>query len=157
MLRTEFIFYIGLFLLSACHSQRRIVNHNLNPILETAITFVHHLNNRNFDQLESFYANDFEGLSPIVKFQSKAVLLQSIRKNYSSNSNLIKADILETKTGNTLGYILFRWRILAPTETQEWEIILDKKMLSIWQLDAQGRWQISRMLFYNETEGFGIK
>jgi len=131
----------------SCNPTKQLSLPQKNSVVQRVESLIKNLNDRNLDQLDDFYSEDFKSLSPLLS-HSKKEIVSSLKKNLTENQNLFKGDILEVKSGNEQAFVLLRWRIFSPTEGEEWEITFDKHVLQIWDLHATHNWTLSRTLYY---------
>ncbi len=146
------IFFCTLLLLFSCKTKKIIVvppTTNVWQSLEDQISrFTTCLNERDFDCVASCYAEDFASFNPLVHFESKAALMESIRKNYTENNYRLEIQIGEVDAGQEHGHAILRWKMFSKNEELEEELVYDKMNFTVWKRTPTTDWQLSRMLFF---------
>ena len=106
------------------------------------------LNDGNTKGLESVYAFDYEGLSPVTKFENKQELINILVENQREQQLKIKIKIIEISAKSTLAYAILDWKAFINVDSSKQQLLYAKKHLQIWEL-IDNEWQIKRSLFYN--------
>lgn len=109
---------------------------------------VNALNDQNRAGLESVYAQDYEGLFPVTHFKNKTELINILLENQKKNEIRIESKILEIHARETMGYALLHWVAIAFPESEQEEILYERKHFQIWEKDDKKNWKLKRSLFY---------
>ena len=109
---------------------------------------VNSLNERNQNGLEAVYEQDYEGLFPVTKFKNKEDLINILLKNQEENEIRIESRIFEIHARQTMGYALLQWTAIAHPDSDQEEILYERKHLQIWEKDSKKNWRLKRSVFY---------
>ena len=133
-----------------CHSSQKLLSSQQleESLLEQIDFHVKCLNDKNAKGLEKVYAENYEGFSPITKFESKEDLIDILVKNQSQQSIHIEFEIIEISVSTSMAYALLDWKVIEKANTPQEKLLYNKKHLQIWELNSNN-WQLKRSLFYN--------
>ena len=139
-----------LFSISNCNSTRSLKkNEQLEQNLRKQIIFhVKSLNEGNKEGLEKIYAEGYEGIFPVTKFESKAALIIQLIENQKNQKINIEFEILEISAKTDMAYAVLDWKAISNFGTANQVELYHKKHLQIWVLNGK-IWQLKRSLFYN--------
>ncbi|MEO1514852.1 MAG: hypothetical protein AAFV95_07560 [Bacteroidota bacterium] len=136
---------------AGCHrSKLSTSDPSLAKELEVAVqSFVNCLNQVEESCLDKLYADEFQGLAPLLKPASKQVLIDQIIQNYQNNGLQVEGRVVEQLQGRDLGYVLLDWTIRQVGEGGELKKIFSNRHLQIWMHQKEKGWQLKRSLFYD--------
>ena len=94
-MKNRLLYLIVLISFFACDASKKAGQLSNSPSLEKQVKWhIQCLNQKNFKALRKIYADDFKGWAPIVEFESKDELMESLEKNYRNSTTQIQADII---------------------------------------------------------------
>ena len=139
-----------LFFFTNCKSNQSLKhNEQLEKSLREQIIFhVKSLNEGNEDGLEKVYSENYEGLFPVTKFESKAELISKLVESQAQQQLLIEFEIIEISASASMAYAILDWIVFEKAGSPQKELLYNKKHLQIWELKDKN-WQLKRSLFYN--------
>ncbi len=117
----------------------------LQNLVESHVKF---LNTGNAKGLESIYADDYEGISPVTKFESKEQLISQLIENQQKQNITIQIEIIEIYTSNEMAFVVLDWKALTNAGKPAEQLLFTKKHLQIWE-KGKNNWLLKRSLFYN--------
>lgn len=151
----RFIFPVSFFLLIvfsflSCKSNQTLNNSQKyeNSLRQQIAFHVKSWNEGNIAGLEKVYAENYEGLSPISKFENKQELINKIVESQKKQQLYIEYEIFELSATASMAYALLNWRAISNFGQQNQDQLYSKKHLQIW-IKTGKEWQLKRSLFYN--------
>lgn len=118
---------------------------NLQNQIESHVKF---LNTGNAEKLELIYADDYEGISPVTRFDSKQELVALLVENQQMQNITIEIEIIEMYTSNEMAYAVLDWKAVTDAGKPGEQLLYTKKHLQIWEKNKKD-WQLKRSLFFN--------
>ena len=142
----------GIFVLllsfSNCNSSKPLKSNQSNNKFEaTILLLIESMNSSDRKGLEKVYAENYEGIFPIVKFENKSDLIDQLISNQKKQKLKIEFEILEISAKKEMAYALLDWKAIANFGTIEQEELYHKKHFQIW-VKSKDNWQLSRSIFY---------
>lgn len=138
------------FLLSNCHSTQGLQK-SAQPedqLREQIHFYVKCLNEGNAPALEKIYASDYEGISPVTKFENTRELIKLLVESQRQQNLNIEFEIIELSTKPAMAYAVVDWKVFENATTSERKLFYHKKHLQIWEW-IDNAWRLKRSLFYN--------
>ncbi len=148
-----FLFSFSIFLLfsiSNCNSTHNLKkSEQLEQSLRKQIIFhVISLNEGNKEGLEKVYAEGYEGIFPVSKFESKEDLISQLVENQKKQGIKVEIEILEVSAKSDMAYAVLDWTAISNFGTANQSELYHTKHLQIW-VRVDNNWQLTRSLFYN--------
>jgi ketosteroid isomerase-like protein len=152
-MKPNFIFSLSLLFLisfSNCKSTQRLKsNQQPEKNLRGQILFhVKSLNEGDVKGLEKIYSENYEGISPVTKFESKKELISKLVESQRKQNLKIEIEIIEVFVKTDMAYAVLDWKAISNFGKPNQDELYHKKHLQIWELNGKN-WQLKRSLFYN--------
>lgn len=144
-----FLFSISLLSLN-CKSTSSLQNtaQDQSDLKNRIELHVKSLNESDEKLLKSIYAADYEGLSPVTKFDSKQDLIAKLVENQRKLNIRIDMEIIEISTTAHMAFTVLKWKAFTNADSPQEQFLYEKVHLQIWEKN-KGQWQLKRSLFYN--------
>ena len=143
-------FILSVFHFTNCKSSQSVKSsEQLVKSLHQQIKFhVKSLNRADQEGLEKVYTEDYEGIFPVSKFESKTELIRQLVENQKNQEIKIEIEILEVSAKSDMAFVVLDWKAIANFGTPTQNELYHKNHLQIWVLN-NNNWQLKRSLFYN--------
>ncbi len=147
---SQTLFFIFLISFCSCKSVSQAIKSEENTfqLREQIVFLVKSLNEGNEQGLKTVYADDYEGINPVTKFESKQTLVSQLVENQKKQQLKIEMEIIEIDAKSEMGFAVLKWKTISGFRTSKQQTLYQKKHLQIWIKKGED-WQLKRSLFYN--------